>query len=125
MTKQRFKKVLDTLAVDWAQKDYDHAAGFFSTDIEYGDPTRYRFTSRAELLTFFQNDEGHDQRTIWHTILFDPELQIGAAEYTYEGSHRYHGVVLIKVSESGITHWRECQHISPQVWQEFVGVTKF
>jgi hypothetical protein len=40
----------------------------------------------AALDAFFQNDEGHNQRTIWHTILFDPELQIGAAEYTY-GAH--------------------------------------
>jgi hypothetical protein len=48
-----------------------------------------------------------------------------AAEYTYEGTHRYHGVVLIKVSGTGITHWREYQHISPLAWQEFVGVTKF
>ena len=55
MTKQRFKKVLDTLAVEWAQKDYAHAAAFFATNVKYGDPTRYRFTSRAELLTFFQN----------------------------------------------------------------------
>jgi len=59
------------------------------------------------------------------TILFDPELQIGAAEYTYEGTHRYHGVAMIRVSPAGITHWREYQHISPLAWQEFVGVTKF
>jgi len=125
MTKEEFKQMLDTLATDWAQKNYDHAASLFAVDVKYGDPMRYQHTSQAELLAFFQNDEGYDQRTVWHTILFDPELQIGAAEYTYEGTHRYHGLVLIKVSGTGITHWREYQHISPLAWQEFVGVTKF
>jgi hypothetical protein len=56
MTKQRFKKVLDTLTVDWAQKDYDHAAGFFATDVKYGDPTRYNQT--FEKLDSDQQDWG-------------------------------------------------------------------
>src|SRR5512146_1167050 len=125
MTKQEFEAVLHTLAADWATRKYEHAAGFFVPDVRYGDPTRYGFASRAELLVFFKNDEGRDQRTVWHTILFDEDLQLGAAEYTYEGSYRYHGVVFIKVSTAGITHWREYQHISPLEWQAFVGITKF
>jgi hypothetical protein len=125
MTKQEFNRMLKTLEMDWVQKNYNHAASFFAVDVKYGDPIRYQFTSRAKLLAFFQDDEGHDQRTFWHTMLFDPELQIGAAEYTFDGTHRYHGVVLIKVSETGITHWREYQHISPLAWEEFVGITKF
>ncbi len=124
MTKEEFKQMLDTLAADWAQKNYDHAASRSAADVKYGDPTRYQHTSRGELLAFFQNEDGYDQRTVWHTILFDPDRQIGAAD-TYEGTHRYHGVVMIRVSPAGITHWREYQHISPLAWQEFVGVTKF
>ena len=57
-------------------------------------------------------------QTVSHTILFDPEMQIGAVEYTYEGTHRYHGVVLTKASGTLITHWRENQHISPMAWEE-------
>lgn len=125
MTKQEFKAMLETLAADWAQKKYDHAASFFAVDVKYGDPIRYQFASRADLLAFFKNDEGYDQRTVWHTVLFDQELQIGVAEYTYEGTYRYHGVVLIRISRNEITHWREYQHISPLAWEEFVGVTKF
>jgi len=125
MTKQEFKAMLDTLAADWEQKKYDHAASFFAVDVKYGDPIRYQFTSRPELLAFFRNDEGYDQRTVCHTVLFDQELQIGVVEYTYEGTHRYHGMVLIRISGKEITHWREYQHISPLAWEEFVGVTKF
>jgi hypothetical protein len=125
MTKQAFREMLSTLAMDWAQRDYPHAAGFFAPDVKYGDPTRYQWTNRDQLLAFFQDDEGYDQRTVWHNILFDPDLQVGAVEYTYEGTHRYHGVVLIRVSGAGITHWREYQHISPLDWEEFVGTTKF
>src|SRR5437762_10655022 len=96
MTKQEFTRILNALATSWAERNYKQAA-FFATEIKYGDPTRYQFANKAELLAFFENDEGYDQKTVWHNILFDPEMQIGAAEYTYEGTYRYHGVVLIKV----------------------------
>ena len=55
MTKQEFKAMLETLAADWAQKKYDHAASFFAVDVKYGDPIRYQFASRADLLAFFKN----------------------------------------------------------------------
>jgi hypothetical protein len=125
MTKQELKEMLNTLATYWEQKKYNHAANLFTPDVKYGDPTRYQFNGRAELLSFFKNDEGYDQQTVWHNILFDPDLQVGAAEYTYDGTYRYHGIVLIKVSEAGISHWREYQHISPLLWEEFISATKF
>jgi hypothetical protein len=78
MTKQEFNKMLNTLAVDWVQKNYNHAASFCAVDVKYGDPVRYQSTGRAELLAFFRNGEGYDQRTFWRTNPFDPELQIGA-----------------------------------------------
>jgi hypothetical protein len=57
--------------------------------------------------------------------VFDEAQQIGMAEYTYEGTHRYHGVVLIRVRDGRITHWREYQHIDEKPWEEFVAATAF
>jgi hypothetical protein len=82
MTKDEFKNMLDSLAADWAQRKNDKAAGFFASDIKYGDPTRYQFTRRADLLALFKNDEGYDQRTIWklrnHQFTGSP---MGKAQY--------------------------------------------
>jgi ketosteroid isomerase-like protein len=125
MTKQEFRQLLDRLASGWARRDYAAVAQEFSEDVRYGDPTRYSFNNRRDLQAFFENDEGYEQRTVWHTVIFDEAQQIGAAEYTYEGTHRYHGMVLIRVEDGRITNWREYQHINDKPWEEFVAATMF
>jgi hypothetical protein len=114
MNSEQFSIMLDCLAEAWRQKDYEKAISFFADQIIYVDPLRYRFENRAALLAFFENDVGHDQYIKWHHILFNEALQLGAAEYTYKGTHLYHGVVMIHVAESGITQWREYQYIAPK-----------
>jgi hypothetical protein len=125
MTRAEFAADLKALAQAWADKDYEKAAGFFAEDVRYADPLHYRFASRADLLRFFQDDGGHAQRTVWHNLVFDEEQQLGAAEYTYEGTHRYHGLVLVKVNGGKFSHWREYQHISPLEWEDFCSGTDF
>jgi hypothetical protein len=125
MTSEQFRSLLDQLADGWARRDYAAVARAFAPDVRYGDPTRYSFQDRRTLQSFFEADEGHEQRTVWHTVLFDEAQQIGAAEYTYDGTHRYHGVTLIRVADGKITHWREYQHIDPRPWEEFVSSTAF
>ena len=125
MTKNDFHNLLHSLADAWSRRDYATAASFFAQDVRYGDPTRYFFNGRAELCAFFEDDEGYDQRTVWHTIVFDEEQQIGAVEYTYEGTHRYHGTVLVKIDNGKIRRWREYQRIDPREWEEFTSATAF
>lgn len=125
MTRTEFRALLDSLAAAWARKDYDSAADVFAPEIRYSDPWRYALSGREELHRFFADDEGRDQSTVWHTVVFDEEQQIGAAEYTYEGTHRYHGTVLAKIRDGKITHWREYQHVDSRSWEELVGETRF
>ena len=125
MTKTELRNLLDSLAEAWSRRDYATAADAFAEDVRYGDPTRYSFNGRTELRAFFEADEGYDQRTVWHTIVFDEEQQIGAVEYTYEGTYRYHGTVLIKIENSKIARWREYQHIDPREWETFTSTTAF
>jgi hypothetical protein len=103
MTKTEFRDLLHSLADAWSRRDYAAAAGFFAEDVRYGDPTRYSF----------------------NTIVFDEEQQIGAAEYTYEGTHLYHGLVLAKVAGGEIHRWREYQHVDPREWEEFTSAMAF
>jgi len=125
MTKSEFRNLLQSLADAWSRREYASAAEAFAEDVRYGDPTRYSFQGRDELRAFFENDEGYDQRTVWHTVVFDEEQQIGAVEYTYEGTYRYHGTVLIKIVDGKISRWREYQHIDPREWEEFTAATAF
>lgn len=125
MTQAGFHTLLHSLAAAWARKDYGSAADFFAPDVRYSDPWRYALAGREELHRFFADDEGRDQSTVWHTVVFDEEQQAGAAEYTYQGTHRYHGTVLVKVQEGKITHWREYQHVDSRSWEELVGETRF
>lgn len=125
MTSSEFKDLLHSLARAWETKDYELAASFFAPDVRYADPLRYAAANRNELLAFFRDDEGLDQLTTWHNIVFDEAQQLGAAEYTFEGSNRYHGLVLIRVAGDKIDRWREYQHISPLEWQEFTAATRF
>ena len=123
MTVAEFEHMLDALAAAWARRDYPSAAAWFAADVRYADPLRYAFDSRADLLAFFEADDGLPQRTNWHLRVFDERTQRGAAEYTYEGTHRYHGVALIKVAGGRITHWREYQYVDARSRAEFIAST--
>ena len=118
MSRNEFEAMLQALARGWTERDYETVAGFFAEDVRYSDPTRYRISSRAELLEFFRDDEGYEQSTVWHGSLFDEERQLGVAEYTYQGTHRYHGTVWIEVRGNRIVRWREYQHVSDLEWEE-------
>lgn len=111
--------MLQALARGWTARDYEKVASFFAEDVRYADPARYRFSSRAELLDFFRDDEGYEQSTVWHNVVFDEERQAGAAEYTYQGAHRYHGTVWVHVQGNLIARWREYQQVSGLEWEEF------
>ena len=125
MRKIEFEKILNSLSDAWQRKDYQAAEDVFAEDIQYADPLRYSLSGKRQLRAFFETDEGYPQCTVWHNIIFDEEQQIGVAEYTFDGTHRYHGVVIIKVQHDRITRWREYQHIDPRDWQNFISGTAF
>ena len=125
MTKEEFTKLLYLLSDAWAKRDYVAAISAFADDVRYADPLRYSMSNKDELQKFFQDDDGCTQSTVWHTILFDEQHQVGAAEYTYNGTHRYHGTVLVKIQGDRISRWREYQHIDGREWEDFISGTSF
>jgi hypothetical protein len=125
MTREGFASMLQTLGQAWTDRDYQQAINFFAVDVHYGDPLRYSFKNRTDLLRFFEDDGGFEQRTDWHYVVFDEDRQLGAAEYSYQGTHLYHGIVLIKVENDKIARWREYQHIADEPWEEFTADTAF
>ena len=110
MTRPEFVSLLRALADAWRANDPRRAAEAFADDVEYRDPLRYAFRSRAELVDFFRVPEGESHRVVWRTVLFDEAAQEGAVEYTYVHHRRYDGVALVRVAEGRIVRWREYQH---------------
>jgi len=119
VTREGFRALLESLGAAWRDRRYEDAVRHFAPAIKYLDPMRYSISGRDELLAFFRNDGGYPQTTTWHHVLFDETTQIGAAEYSYRGTHLYHGVVLIRVEGERIASWREYQHTSGLDWESF------
>jgi hypothetical protein len=118
MTDAEFRRLLDVLAEGWARRDYAAVAAAFAEDVFYVDFRRYVFHDRRSLQAWYENDDGLPQRTTWHTVVFDEAAQRGAAEYTYDGTYRYHGVTLVQLRNGLISSWREYQHVDPREWDE-------
>lgn len=116
-----FQRLLAALADGWTRRDYPAVAAHFTEDVFYTDPLRYAFHTRAQLHAFFANDDGQAQSVAWHLTLFDPERQVGMAEYTYEGTQRYHGVALIRLRDGLIARWFEYQHVDGRSRAAFAG----
>lgn len=114
MTRHDFAARMARLGDAWNAGSAERAAACFAETVDYADPTRYRFASRAELLPFFEPPPGGHELT-WHRIVFDEATGHGAVEYTYRGDHRYHGAAFVEVDEAGlITRWREYQHLDDE-----------
>ena len=111
--------MLDRMAADWTRKDYRAVADRFGDRLFYSDSLNYSFSTRADLFGFFEDDGGRPQSCRFHGIVYDERRGLGAAEYTYEGTFRYHGTVWVRIEEGKIVEWREYQHKSDLDWKEF------
>lgn len=115
MTREAFVALLERAAAGWNRGDAALVADCFAADVDYADPYRYRFTRRADLLSFFEPPPGGHHVT-WQSILWDDEAQTGVVEYTYEGHHRYHGAAIAHIGADGrIALWREWQHLDEEL----------
>ena len=115
MKGDEFRSLLDELATSWRDQRYIDAVKLFTPDVRYVDPIRCSLSGREVLLAFLKNDEGYAQVTTWHNVLFDEAAQMGVVEYSYRGTHLYHGVVLVTLEGVRIARWREYQHVSDLV----------
>jgi hypothetical protein len=61
----------------------------------------------------------------WHHLIFDPEQQIGAGEYTFIYEVQTHGLVIVKFRNGLISNWREYEQQSPNSWRVVIGDNDF
>ena len=119
MQQSEFKALVDDLAEGWTNREYERVAEHFSGKVFYSDALHYSFRERDSLLRFFRDDDGKPQSCVFHDFVFDVERQVGVAEYSYSGTHQYHGTVWIELEGDKIKRWREYQHRSDRDWEEF------
>jgi ketosteroid isomerase-like protein len=121
-----FRQLLETIASAWNEGDTATALACFTEDARYTEPPdTQHYEGRQELFEFFGGDDPPPMRMTWHTILFDGDRQMGAAEYTYTGTNTYHGVVVIRLRDDLIANWREYQVRSDLDWNAFTALNRF
>ncbi len=117
MTQDDFPLMLEAMAEGWRNREYNIVIEFFADNLFYSDSLNYSFTNKNDLLRFFKTE--NEEECIFHRSVFDERGQIGAAEYTYNGTNTYHGTVWLKLIDDRIVDWREYQHKSDKNWEMF------
>jgi SnoaL-like domain len=121
-----FRRLLATIAHAWIEGDTATALACFTDDARYTEPPdTQHYEGRDALFDFFGGDDPPSMSMAWHTIVFDPDEQMGAAEYTYTGTNTYHGVVVVRLRGDRIANWREYQHRSDLGWEGFTALNPF
>ena len=64
LTQLEFANLVRDIFDACARRDYAWAIQHFAENVNYADPTRYVNRNRAELLHFFEDDGGFEQRTV-------------------------------------------------------------
>ena len=126
MDGKAFRRLLTTIADAWNEGDTATALTCFTDDARYTEPPdTQHYEGRDALFEFFGGDDPPPMSMAWHTIVFDEELQMGAAEYTYSGTNTYHGVAVIRLRDGLVANWREYQQRSDLEWEAFTALNPF
>jgi SnoaL-like domain len=126
MDRPGFRDLLQRIAAAWNEGETATALACFTDDARYTEPPdEQHYEGRDALYGFFGGEDPPPMRLDWHTIVFDEELQTGAAEYTYVGTDTYHGVAVIRLRDDRIANWREYQRRSDLGWEAFTALNPF
>jgi SnoaL-like domain len=121
-----FVSLMEAIADAWVRGDTHAALARFTDDARYVDPPdEQRYEGQGELFAFFGGDDPPAMALTWHHLVFDPELQLGAGEYTYTGTRTYHGIALVRLDGDRIADWREYQYPSELAWEIFSAGNRF
>lgn len=126
LTGAEFRRLLETIAAGWNERDARRAAECFGESAVYVEPPdRQVYRGREALYEFFGGADPPAMEMTWHHVVFDEQAQIGTGEYTFSGRRRYHGLAIVKVEAGRIVRWREYQYASDLDWETFVGESRF
>lgn len=126
MTDADFRGLLDRVAAGWNAGDARRAADCFAEDAVYEEPpAKQLHKGRAALYEFFGGAAKLPMKMRWHHIAFDAASGVGFGEYTFALNNQYHGIVVVRVRDGVITHWREYQYRSTLPYEDFAKESAF
>lgn len=126
MTATQFRALIDRVATGWRTGDARLAADCFAETAVYEEPpAKQLYRGRPALYAFFGGEEKLPMQMRLHHVAFDERSQTGFAEYTFKLANQYHGIIVIRVRDGLITHWREYQYKSDVPYEEFARATLF
>lgn len=127
LTRAKFEAVMRQVADGWNNNNAKLAAECFAENAIYSAPPGSGHQGRKALFEYFGGTHGRPQpmRMQWHHLVFDPEQQIGAGEYTFRYRIQTHGMVIVRLDHGRISHWREYEVESGLPWEDFVGANRF
>lgn len=129
ISKADFRVLLNKLARGWNEGNARMAADCFTENAIYSEPPdKQLYKGREALFGFFGGAEGRAESMDmqWHHLVYDEETGIGAGEWTFKFAGSIsHGVVMIKIENGLISHWREYYYESPLGWEDFMGENRF
>ncbi len=124
MRHEEFVTLMETVAESWNAGDTERGLSCFTDDAVYMEPPdRQRYEGRAELYTFFGGEDPPAMSMSWHHLIIEGDIGVG--EYTYRGERQFHGLVIVRLRDGRISHWREYERESALSFQEFAGPSLF
>jgi len=123
-----FQKLIGTLTDAWDSNNPRQAADCFTQDAMFSSPPDPEIRKgRPALFEFFGGEKGRPKPVsiLWHHLVFDPALQIGAGEYTFTYQVRTHGMVILRIVNGKIANWRQYEVESRMNWEEMVAENRF
>ena len=127
-TTAQFKQLMQTIADGWTEPDPRKAADCYAEDAIYSSPPDpHVHQGREDLYYFFYGDGDKPRKMgmVWHHLAFDEQSQVGFGEYTFRGTHQFHGIVVVQLVDGKIKNWREYEVISKLDWRQFIGKNQF
>ncbi len=123
-----FQKLMGTLTDGWNTNNARQAADCFTEDAMFSSlPNPELRKGRQTLFQYFGGPTGRPKTMsiLWHHLVFNPETQIGAGEYTFTYQVRTHGMAIVRIVNGKIANWREYEVESRLNWEEMVGENRF
>jgi hypothetical protein len=118
-----FNALMSQLAKAWTTQNTDMAIECFASDAVYMQPPDEQlYIGHDQLRPFFGALKEGTVMTI-HNTSFDPEKQIGAAEFTFgnvKSGNAVTGVTIVAVENGKIKTWREYFISGPIDFEDFI-----
>lgn len=127
MSSAQFELLLQTVRTAWLEGSQERATACFSALAIFSTPPSPGLVGRESLVRVFSGGPNRElpKRIEWHHVVFDPEQQVGAVEYTIQHRITTHGVIIIKISHGLISNWRQYAVASDLTWEKFKGMNDF